>query len=63
MILGREVGEGTALQDCRLDLELDKPAVMRYADWLGNFLSGDWGQSYSTNADILPLVSERVGNS
>ncbi len=62
VILGREVGEG-ALGSCRVDLGLDKPAAARYIDWLGGFLSGDWGNSYSTDADIRPLVMERLGNS
>lgn len=62
VILGREVGEG-ALESCRVDLGLDKPAAARYLDWLGGFLSGDWGNSYSTDAEIRPLVMERLGNS
>lgn len=62
VILGREVGEA-ALQDCRLDLGLDQPAPVRYFTWLGDMLRGDWGLSYSTDAEIRPLVMERVGNS
>jgi len=62
VILGREVGEA-ALEDCRADLGLDQPAVTRYFSWLGDFLRGDWGNSYSTDAEILPLVVERLGNS
>lgn len=62
VILGREVGEA-ALQACRLDLGLDQPAIVRYFTWLGDFLRGDWGTSYSTDAAIFPLVMERLGNS
>jgi peptide/nickel transport system permease protein len=62
VILGREVGEG-ALESCRIDLGLDKPAAARYVDWLSGFLSGDWGNSYSTDVEIRPLVMERLGNS
>ena len=62
VILGREVGEA-ALETCRLDLGLDDPAPVRYFNWLGDFLGGDWGTSYSTNAAIQPLVVERLGNS
>jgi peptide/nickel transport system permease protein len=62
VILGREVGE-SALQTCRTDLGLDHPLVVRYFNWLGDFLRGDWGKSYSTDIDILPLVIERLGNS
>lgn len=62
VILGREVGEA-ALRDCREDLGLDQPVAVRYFSWLGNFLRGDWGNSYSTDAEILPLVAERLGSS
>jgi peptide/nickel transport system permease protein len=62
VILGREVGEN-ALEACRLDLGLDQPAAVRYFTWLGDFLTGNWGSSYSTDAEIRPLVMERLGNS
>lgn len=62
IILGREAGEG-ALQACRLRLGLDQPAPLQYLDWLGDFVQGDWGQSYSTQSDIRPLVFGRLRNS
>jgi peptide/nickel transport system permease protein len=62
VILGREVGEN-ALETCRLDLGLDQPAPVRYFTWLDDFLTGNWGNSYSTDAEIRPLVMERLGNS
>jgi peptide/nickel transport system permease protein len=62
VILGREVGEA-ALEACRVDLRLNDPAYVRYGAWLGDFLRGDMGASYSTNAEIGPLVVERLGNS
>ncbi len=62
VILGREVGEAQ-LEACRSDLGLDQPAPLRYLTWLGDFLRGDWGVSYSNNVPIYPLVMERLGNS
>jgi peptide/nickel transport system permease protein len=62
VILGREAGEA-ALQQLRQELGLDQPVVVQYLHWLGNFLSGDWGQSYSTDQAIRPLVMERLRNS
>jgi peptide/nickel transport system permease protein len=62
VILGREVGEA-ALETCRADLRLNDPAYVRYGAWLADFLRGDMGTSYSTNAEIGPLVAERLGNS
>lgn len=62
VILGREAGEG-ALRECRLNLGLDQPAPLQYLNWFGDFVQGDWGQSYSTQSDIRPLVFERLRNS
>jgi peptide/nickel transport system permease protein len=62
IILGREAG-AQALEACRLELGLDDPAPIRYAYWLVRFLSGDWGDSYSTRSEIFPLVIGRLRNS
>jgi peptide/nickel transport system permease protein len=62
VILGREAGEA-ALQQLRQELGLDQPLPIQYGRWLGNFLTGDWGISYSTDQAIRPLVMERLGNS
>ena len=62
VILGREVGEAQ-LETCRVDLGLDQPAPLRYFSWLADFLRGDWGDSYSNNIEIFPLLMERLGSS
>jgi peptide/nickel transport system permease protein len=62
VILGREAGE-TALENCRDDLGLNDPAVEQYLKWLGNYVQGDWGESFSTKALIRPLVMQRLRNS
>lgn len=62
VILGREAGE-TALVQLRQQLGLDKPLLVQYLTWLGRFVSGDWGESFSTGSAIRPLVLERLGNS
>jgi peptide/nickel transport system permease protein len=62
VILGREAGEA-ALQQLRQELGLDQPLPIQYGRWLGNFLTGDWGISYSTDQPIRPLVMERLSNS
>ncbi|MCK4976306.1 MAG: ABC transporter permease [Anaerolineales bacterium] len=61
IILGREVGE-SALVECRQELGLDDPLPVQYLRWLGNFLSGDWGQSFSTKSEIFPVVMGRLRN-
>jgi peptide/nickel transport system permease protein len=62
VILGREAGE-QALQALRQQLGLNEPLPVQYLRWLGNFVTGNWGISYSTRSPILPLVMGRVRNS
>jgi len=61
-VLGREAAE-TALDNCRQELGLDDPVPIQYLNWLFNFVTGDWGESFSTGVPIRPLVMERLGNS
>ena len=55
----------TAGQVARLNHELgaDRPLPVRYGDWLGGFLRGDWGRSQLLNTPVRPLVLDRLGNS
>ena len=62
VILGREASEA-ALQALRAELGLDQPLPVQYLRWLGSFVTGDWGTSFSTGQAIRPLVLERLGNS
>ena len=62
IILGREASEA-ALDALRRELGLDRSLPMQYLTWLGGFLTGDWGTSYSTDQAIRPLVLGRLGNS
>ncbi len=62
VILGREAGEA-ALQALRHQLGLDQPLLVQYGRWLGHFITGDWGTSYSTKVAIFPLVMGRLRNS
>jgi peptide/nickel transport system permease protein len=62
IILGREAG-GAALEECRINLGLDKPLPVQYVNWLVGFLTGDWGDSFSTRSPIFPVVMQRVRNS
>ncbi|HJW90802.1 MAG TPA: ABC transporter permease [Anaerolineales bacterium] len=62
ILLGREAGPN-ALTACRSELGLDRPLAEQYLSWLGKFLTGDWGASYSTKSLILPVVFERLQNS
>jgi peptide/nickel transport system permease protein len=52
-------------QVARLDHELgvDRPLPVRYVDWVGGFVTGDWGDSALLNRPVRPLVLDRLGNS
>ncbi|HEX2525567.1 MAG TPA: ABC transporter permease [Geminicoccus sp.] len=41
------------------DLGLDRSLPVQYLTWLGNVLTGDFGQSFSLNRPVLDEVSER----
>jgi len=52
-----------ALANLRAELGLDRPAYLQYFDWLGRFVSGDWGDSLASRQPVLPLVLGRMRNS
>ncbi len=62
VILGREAGEA-AIQGLREELGLNDPILVQYGKWLANFVQGNWGQSFSTRADVFTLVMDRLRNS
>ena len=62
VILGREAGEAQ-VQALREELGLNDPLPVQYVRWLGDFVTGDWGQSFSTKSEIRPLVLGRLRNS
>ncbi len=62
VILGREAGD-QALEALRQELGLDQPPVMQYLRWLGKFISGEWGISFSTGQPVFLLVVQRLRNS
>jgi peptide/nickel transport system permease protein len=63
LILGREA-RPEALEALRLELGLNDPPIQQYFNWLGGFLTGDWGTSFTSgNPPIRPLVLGRMGDS
>src|SRR5260370_25406531 len=53
VILGREASE-TSVQALRAELGLNRPLPAQYVTWLGRFVSGGLGQSYSTELPVRP---------
>ena len=44
----------------RRELGLDQPLVVQYLDWVGGFVSGDFGRSYTYDVPVAQLVLERA---
>jgi peptide/nickel transport system permease protein len=62
MILGTSATPGD-LAALRVKLGLDRPAPLRYLDWIGGAVRGDWGASLLYQVPVRPLVLERLGRS
>lgn len=46
----------------RHEMGLDRPALVRYGDWLGSIVAGDPGQSYVANMPVREIIAERLPN-
>lgn len=63
LVLGREAS-AQEVANFNERFGLDQPIILQYVNWLGGFLTGDWGNSYiGGNAPVRPLVLERMANS
>jgi peptide/nickel transport system permease protein len=62
VILGREAGEA-AIQALRQKLGLNLPIPVQYYHWLRDFVTGNWGTSFTSQTDVFPLVMQRLRNS
>lgn len=51
------------LETFRAQFNLDAPVVQQYADWLGNLLTGDLGNSFATSFSVSGLIGDRLLNS
>ena len=68
-VLGQSATED-AVAAFRKELGLDRPAVVRYFDWIGSVMTGDLGKSFSGRASsgidrsrpVLDLILPRLAN-
>ena len=51
-----------ALANLRESLGLNRPAYVRYFDWLGGILTGDFGVALTNGQDIGQAIGQRLGN-
>ncbi len=49
-----------AIAALRSELGLDRPVMTRYFDWLGSFLSGDMGISYSYRMPVGEMIAQKL---
>ena len=55
--------QGKLLENCRRDLDLNRPAIDRYIDWASSAMVGDLGVSVNGQESIAELVGNRMNNS
>lgn len=58
-MLGLDAPE-SAVREIRAELGLDRPAHVRYFDWIGGLFVGDLGLSYTYKVPVSELVRERL---
>lgn len=58
-ILGTEATPETVAA-LRHQMGLDRPLLVQYGDWLGQFLFGDMGQSYSYSMSVKALLGPKI---
>jgi peptide/nickel transport system permease protein len=61
-ILGQYASE-EAVAALNKELGADKPLIVRYATWAGNFVTGDWGESPVLKVPVRPTVMDALWNS
>lgn len=59
LILGTEAQDDT-LAALRAQLGLDRPALVRYLDWIGGMASGRTGLSHTYSVPVSELIGERL---
>ncbi|MBT3532431.1 MAG: ABC transporter permease, partial [Rhodospirillaceae bacterium] len=43
----------------REEIGLNRPALLRYVEWLGGILTGDWGKSFITSEPVWDAIKTR----
>jgi len=60
------LGQGATaenLEAVRERLDLNRPAYVRYLDWVGSAVRGDLGDSYIQNRPVVEIIGQRLSNS
>lgn len=59
LMLGTEAREDT-LAALRAQMGLDRPAPVRYLDWIGGLVTGNLGTSYTYDVPVEKLIADRM---
>lgn len=51
-----------AIANIRAELGLDRPALVRYVEWLGGAARGDFGSSWASGSSVSGQIALRLGN-
>lgn len=52
-----------AVANIRNELGLNEPLLVRYGEWLGHAVQGDFGNSWASRQPVSEQISKRLGNS
>lgn len=52
--------DGATVNALRVEWGLDRPLPVRYAIWLSDFVTGDWGRSFRTGSPVLEEFLARL---
>jgi len=58
--LPANVRDPSQIERVRQELGLDRPIVVQYLRWLGNLLTGDFGDAYSYGVPATTIIRERL---
>jgi peptide/nickel transport system permease protein len=58
LMLG-DLAQPGQIEAMRREMGLDQPIAVQFLIWMGNVLTGDFGQSIATRQDVLPLILDR----
>ena len=61
--LGEYQADDELLAQCRKDLDLNRPAFDRFAEWAGGAMTGDLGLAVDGKTKISSIVGDRLQNS
>jgi peptide/nickel transport system permease protein len=61
--LGEYQADEDLLEQCRKDLDLNRPAIDRFSEWAGGAVTGDLGLAVDGQTKISTIVGDRLKNS